>query len=588
MTKQITFTDYGITLKVEKGSTILEAARQAGIAVESPCNGTGTCGKCKLHATQLVPAEAVLIKKSIYSSKGGMEGYVLACQACIEEDLSVILGKKEETNLNILSEGRSFVPDVKSEISKQYDAAADHSLVLFHGQYPYAGADVPGPEESPEGVPGDKEPEESPEGVLLAREPGDTREQLYGVTIDIGTTTLVAALIDLSTGREEASESALNPQAHYGQDVLSRISMASEEKGLRTLYQEVIEEINRLIAVVAERRKVPTDQIYEVVFSGNTCMIHLATGVNPESLGRYPYTPVIRGGNLLTARSINVKIAPHGLVYLPPIISAYVGPDITSGVLAAQLDTLKGTTLFVDIGTNGEMVIARDGVLAATSTAAGPAFEGMNIEFGMRAADGAIEEMQVGDDGTVLLKTIGNAPASGICGSGLLDILGELTAHGVINKNGRFVDPEKTALPEELSRRLRKQNGKYVFGLSDTVYLTQKDVRQVQLAKGAVRSGIEFLMKHLGLAADQIDRVYIAGSFGYHLKSSSLLRIRMLPEEFEGKIEYIGNTSKTGGTAFLLNPEYRRKMEGLVRQIEYIELADDKDFQKVFVNSLLF
>lgn len=575
MTKQITFTDYGITLKVEKGSTILEAARQAGIAVESPCNGTGTCGKCKLHTTQLVPAEAVLIKKSIYSSRGGMEGYVLACQACIEEDLQVILGKKEETNLNILSEGRSFVPDVRSEISKQYDAAADCTRVLFHGQYPYAGTDVPGPEETPE-------------GVLLATEPGDTREQLYGVTIDIGTTTLVAALIDLSTGREEASESALNPQAHYGQDVLSRISMASEEKGLRTLYREVIEEINRLIAVVAERRKVPTDHIYEVVFSGNTCMIHLATGVDPESLGRYPYTPMIRGGNLLTAQSINVKTARHGLVYLPPIISAYVGPDITSGVLAAQLDTLKGTTLFVDIGTNGEMVIARDGVLAATSTAAGPAFEGMNIEFGMRAANGAIEEMQVRDGGSVFLKTIGNVPASGICGSGLLDILGELTAHGVINKNGRFVDPEKTALPEELSSRLRKQNGKYVFWLSDTVYLTQKDVRQVQLAKGAVRSGIEFLMKHLGLAADQIDRVYIAGSFGYHLKSSSLLHIRMLPEEFEGKIEYIGNTSKTGGTAFLLNPEYRRKMEGLVRKIEYIELADDKDFQKVFVNSLLF
>lgn len=546
-----------ITLDVEPGTSILEAAREAGIALESPCNGAGVCGKCRLYKTQIEPVSALLIKKCVYTDKNGDEGYVLACQACITDDIRIALEQKEEKDLKIVSDGRSFKLEIDSDIRKEYDPDDNRTQVYL----------------------GDEK---------IAVEEGNTEDLRYGVVIDIGTTTLVAALYDLVTGEELSSESALNPQALHAQDVLSRIKMASEPEGLKLLYNGVTEKINELTEVICRKVNVDPTYVYEIVYSGNTCMIHLATNVNPESMGKYPYTPVIRGGNFIRASDNGTKIAPEGRIYLPPIISSYVGPDITSGILASQIEKLPGITLFVDIGTNGEMAIGRNGELAVTSTAAGPAFEGMNIEHGMRAAEGAIEFFEISEDGRITMKTIGDKAPVGICGSGLLDIVGELVSCGAIGSNGKFAKPEKQPLPESVASRLVKMDGKTVFRLSDKVVLTQKDVRQVQLAKGAVRSGIEYLLKSLSIEAGEADRVLIAGSFGYHLRSKSLLSIGLLPAEFEGKIEYIGNTSKTGGQAFLLNPGYRSEMKDLVQKIKVEELANDENFEKIFVKALGF
>jgi uncharacterized 2Fe-2S/4Fe-4S cluster protein (DUF4445 family) len=267
-------------------------------------------------------------------------------------------------------------------------------------------------------------------------------------------------------------------------------------------------------------------------------------------------------------------------------MSAYVGADITSGILAAKLAELSGVTLFVDIGTNGEMVLAVNGQLTATSTAAGPAFEGMNIACGMRASRGAIEMVSLSGN-NIEIKTIANAPPAGLCGSGLLDVVGELAAHGGVDKNGRF--QVNGNLPNRPWKgQFGSLDGKLFFRIADPVYLSQKDVRQVQLAKAAVRAGIELMLRANGLAAAQVDRVLIAGSFGFHLRTASLIHLGLLPREFKDRVEFVGNTSKSGARAFLLNRRLRDELKQLVQRVRVLELANDPAFEKTFVQSLSF
>ena len=539
-------------IEITTGTTILEAARTAGLVIESPCNGNGTCGKCKVK----------LISGTREHVRGGEltpeePDAVLACLAKVYSDVEVELAAGHDShNIQILTHGHSW-RHIEREplIRKNFDEQADLTRI-------YAGA------------------------VLLGTEIGNTIEQNYGVALDIGTTTLVLSILDLNTGREDASVSALNPQSRHAQDVLSRIKFASDEEGLHFMYDLLIEAINKLLHEAVDKAGIHTGAIYEIVFSGNTCMLHLATKVNPRPLGMYPYTPQIQGGNVLNAADHHLDIASFGLIYLPPIFSAYVGADITSGILAAELWKLAGITLFIDIGTNGEMVLAVDGKMVTCSTAAGPAFEGMNIACGMRAAPGAVEKFEIAD-GECMVKTIGNLEAVGICGSGLLDIVGELVAHKFIGQNGKFIDPLQ-AEDSGLAGRCSKQEGKVIFKVTDTVYLSQKDVRQVQLAKGAIRAGIEAMLAHQGILAAAVGRVFIAGSFGYHLNVNSLINIGLLPEAFRDKTEFLGNTSKTGGQIFLLNKQAREVMETLVKEVEVLELATTANFDKTFVRCLNF
>ncbi|OPX43991.1 phenol hydroxylase P5 protein [Ruminiclostridium hungatei] len=555
---KVNFYPQGKSVTVEEGATILQAARKAGIVIESPCNGVGTCGKCKVRLDKESLNNVVAGGKHHLAKAEEEQGYVLSCEAKIYGNISVeATSNQRNSTLKILSKGQSFDISIKPLIKKEFFNTENYTKVFA----------------------GDKE---------LGVEYGDTREKCYGAVVDIGTTTLVAAVVNLKDGSEIGTASALNPQAVHAQDVLSRIKFSSEADGLYIMYSEVVREINSLIKEIVDSKGISNKNIYEVVFSGNTCMAHLVTNTNPQSLGKYPYTPEINGAVYLNAREHKIGISPIGIIYVPPIISAYVGADITSGVLASQLHEKKGITLFVDIGTNGEMVIAFDGNLSATSTAAGPAFEGMNITHGMRAGQGAIEFFEIDEPGGISTKVIGNTKASGICGSGLLDVVGELVAHGVINKNGKFVEPEASDLQSALKERLVKQEGKWIFKITDKVFLSQKDVRQVQLAKGAVRAGIEFLLESKGVKAGDVDKVLIAGSFGYHLRAKSLINIGLLPKEFDGKIEFMGNTSKSGGQAFLLNKTYRDQLEKIVKQVEVLELANFKGFDKVFVRCLGF
>lgn len=551
---QVYFKQAKIEIDVQNGTTLLDAARSAGVVIESPCNGSGTCGKCLV---KIAPDFLSHLNQKAGERSFQKPGHVLACQSRVMGDVTVdLIPDPQNRDLKILNDGQSIANVKNPYITKKYNRML-HSTVIYAG------------------------------GKLLGTESGNTVSKNYGVVADIGTTTLVVSLVDIAGGKELFSESALNPQASYAHDVLSRIQFATENNGLILLYQGVIQEINRLIRELAKKAGIANKHIYEIVFSGNTCMLHLAINKSPESLGKYPYRSQIQGGMFLKSVDYNLDIDEYGVVYLPPVISSFIGADITSGILACQLHDQKDTVLFVDIGTNGEMVLAVGGRLLASSTAAGPAFEGMNIQHGMRAENGAIDSFEIHKHG-LRMTAIGDLEAIGICGSGLLDIVAELVTHGIIDKNGKLKDAGSKDVPRFIKECLVTIDSKTVFQLSEKVWLSQKDIRQVQLAKGAIRSGIEFLLGEAKISAEDVQRVLIAGSFGYHLRVKSLIELGLLPEAFLNKVQMVGNTSKSGGQAFLLNQSYRNEMKELVKKVEVIELADFQDFNKVFVDCLGF
>ncbi|MDR0877770.1 MAG: ASKHA domain-containing protein [Treponema sp.] len=536
----ISFVNEKKSVSIPAGTTILEAARLAGVTIESPCDGIGSCGKCKV---------------------GTSGGVLLACQHHVQEDMDVLVKdySGENKSLQILAEGSNFDYAIQPFITKRVSGS---NTEVYGG------------------------------GGLLGIEEGDTASFVYGLAVDIGTTTLVTALVDLCSGKTLASESVLNPQSAYAQDVLGRIHFASKTEGLTVLYHAFTGALNAMILTLTKKTGVKSEHIYEAVYSGNTTMLHIACNVDPYSLGQFPYTPTLSGAEHRPAKDL--PISPFGLIWLPPIISAYVGADITSGILSSALDKKAGTTVFIDIGTNGEMVLAKDGRLAASSTAAGPAFEGMNISCGMRASQGAIESFSIADD-VANFNVIGDnagweetAAITGICGSGLLDIAGELVRTSLIGKNGRLTNPDNENCAPALMQKIRPHEGKNVFFITDTVYLSQKDIRQIQLAKGAIRCGIEMLLAHFNMNAGDVDTLEIAGSFGYHLNEASLLNIGLLPPAFVGKTAFVGNTSMSGAAAFLLNTGFRSQMAKLVKEIDVVELANDEKFEKNFIKHLSF
>ena len=550
------FTSHNKQIIVPEGTILLEAARQAGIFIESPCNREGTCGKCKvlLHPGFLAGVHHERGYHTL-AAEDEQAGYVLSCQLSIHGDISVDVPEKGQPLLKIVADGRCRSVKLDPVIEKTFDPRSETTAVTAGGE-------------------------------LLVTEIGDTTENLYGVAIDIGTTTLVVALIDLNTGETLGSNAALNPQALHAQDVLSRIKLGSTDEGLTLLHKELLQELNRMIGLLAASAKINRSTIYEAVLGGNTTMLTLAAGTSPSALGKYPYRVELDTTASFAASLLGLQIADHGQVWFPPVASAYVGADITAGIMAADLPRLKGVTLFVDIGTNGEMVLAENGKITATSTAAGPAFEGMNISSGMRAVAGAIEKVCL-SNGTVALHTISGACPLGLCGSGLLDAVAELAREEIIDRNGRFVKPasERFALWQG---NLEVEQGRTRFRLAENVLLTQQDIRQVQLAKAAVRAGIDMMLLSRSIDPEDVDRVYIAGSFGAHLRVSSLITLGLLPENFADRVEFLGNTSQSGAAAFLLNREIRIGAASMVERMTVLELSREDEFEQIFLKALAF
>lgn len=417
-------------------------------------------------------------------------------------------------------------------------------------------------------------------GYCKAFRPDPCEAGLYGVAVDIGTTTLVATLIALDTAKELLSLSCLNSQKAYGQDVITRIHYSSEKpEGVKILQQAIVGDLTRLIEQLCDQGGIDAVQIIRVTVGGNTTMIHLLLGIDPIGLAQAPYQPAFRGAVRIQAQELGLLLVEGAELYCLPAISAFVGGDITAGILACDLAKLQQSILFIDIGTNGEIVLSDKGELYCCSCAAGPALEGMNISCGMRAAEGAVEDLVI-TDGRVSYQTIGDAPAQGICGSGLLAAISELCRVGILHPTGRL-------LPHPLVEKIEDKKV-FVIDHQRELYLTQKDIRQVQLAKGAILSGVQALLEQARLSAHEVDRVMVAGQFGAHLKPQSIIGSGLLPAQWIDRISYVGNTSKAGAALCLLSEQERDKAQELMVDAVYIELSTLEGYEDRFVKCLGF
>jgi uncharacterized 2Fe-2S/4Fe-4S cluster protein (DUF4445 family) len=411
----------------------------------------------------------------------------------------------------------------------------------------------------------------------------------YGIALDIGTTSVVAELFDLADGKSMGIQSCLNPQTEFGGDVLTRIAFTSEhDAGTKLLQEKIVGCINQLIDQLVATKRLPREYIYTIVVAGNTTMLHLLLGISPHSLAQAPYRPVFTQQLEVNPAKVGLVIAPRGVITVLPSAAAFVGADIVAGLIALGLQRYPKTVLFIDIGTNGEIVVCKDGALVGTSSAAGPALEGMNITCGCRAEKGAVEGVTLLSDGTLKVEVIGNGEAGGLCGSGLIDLVAELVRCGVIESSGRFAKREKLA--PVLASRLMDIDGKPAFAVTEegSVFLSQKDVRQVQLAKGAIAAAIDLLLKELNLSFSDIEEVLVAGAFGFHLKPASLVGIGLLPLACRDNIRFVGNTAKEGAKAVLLNRQAGLEILEVARKIQIKELSLHPEFQDHYVKSLAF
>ncbi len=627
-TVKVIFSPSKISGMVPKGITILDAARSLGVDIEGPCGGTGKCGR-----------DLIQIRKE------GILRTVLACKTPIETDLDVVLPSHEKKALKI-------VEGFYAKGDRVYNIDPSVKKELMHDEQGLCFTKVYGNDD------------------LLFVENGDTKDQTCGIALDIGTTTLVASLVDLNSGTTLGSSSALNPLVYYGHDVMSRIKYAaSGQDGLLRMHRELVSTVNLLIKVLSSESAVRLENIYQIIGAGNTTMQHIFLNKEIKGIGEYPYQAKTLDTCTTTARELSIDIAANASVTTFPCISAYVGGDIVSGLLAIDIKSLEFPALFLDIGTNGEIALILKDKIFASSTAAGPCFEGMTISSGMRAGEGAIEHVRFEED--LFFDVIGNSQPTGICGSGLLDLVSELVRTGLVNPRGRlqahdnennitqqaatkFPLPSGNSLSILLSsnstsllsnpklippivrltlrqaqgevpgmvslsnhndevkggegeckdvcanekslhnntikhkKNLFEKGGKRHFRLTDSVSISQEDIRQVQLAKAAIRAGIEILLAMCTIKAEELKTIIIAGGFGYHLNERSLFAIGLLPEAKHAMLSFVGNSSLEGAVRVLLNKNMIKNAVQIARTAQVIELSQIPDFEGVFIREMHF
>ncbi len=436
-----------------------------------------------------------------------------------------------------------------------------------------------------------------PEGFVP--EPFDDKEYsetTYGVAFDIGTTTVVGMLWDLNQSRMVDSIAKTNPQGKYGADVISRITYASSsDENLNRIHQAIILCLNEMMDTFSKQYSFKRDQIHRITIVGNTTMGHLLLGIDPSSLARAPFEPAYEGAVTKNAEEMKLNCNPSAIVHVLPNIAGHVGADIVGMILAADLQNQKGLILAIDVGTNGEIVLCKDGKMLSCSTAAGPAFEGARIYHGMRASNGAIENVKINKN-AVTLKVIGNTVPIGICGSGLIDVMAQLFNNGIINFRGNLITRDTAEsegfAPAMLNRFRKKENGnEFVLHFGDDgkdIVINQKDIREVQLAKGAIWAGVQVLLHSLESSTKEIDRVLLAGAFGSYIDKNSALDIGLLPAVSVEKVEHIGNAAGVGSCMALLSSAVRKQGDFIAQSVGHVELASHPKFEKEYLLGMYF
>lgn len=578
------------------GENLLEILIENEIFVDNPCNGKGLCGKCKVRIIEgslpyMLDAEEKFLKKEEINS-----GVRLSCLVVPTEDITIELMQKDRKH-EVLTTGYmpkfKYNPSIRKEVFELKKPTLDNQVSFEDSICSTFGVErldlwiLQKPRITDEKVTGVFNCED-----LIGIEPGDTTNFIYGVAIDIGTTTVVTSLVDMKTGMELAIASMINPQKKFGLDVLTRITYEIENPACskEKLQYVIVSAINEMISDMCNDAQIDRKNIYEISIAANCTMMHFLLGVDATSIGNSPYAPTFLKSKNILAKDIGLKAAEGARLYCLPSVSAYIGADIVAGAYVCQLHKAEENILFIDIGTNGEIVLSNHGKLLSCSCAAGPALEGMNISSGMRAAEGAIEDLLISESG-IEIKVIGNQQPIGLCGSGILAAVKELIRTGFVKKNGAFIKKEELQVSDYRYNMIQLNGNKREFILKSTpeqILITQGDIRQVQLAKGAILSGFYALLKQADIDMSKLHKVMIAGQFGAHLPADSLVGTGILPEEIKEKLVYVGNASKSGAYMALMSSKVKEEIEELACKMDYMELGASEGYERLFAKCLQF
>ncbi len=602
---RLRFEPEGAEVRVPNGTPVFDAASWNGIAIDSTCGGHGTCKKCKVRVREgELPVSSV--DPRAFTADELRDGWRLACRAPAHGELvievpplqtrpkaalagvgrHVILRPSVQKRHLVLTE--PTMEDQRSDFERMQDALED---LAPHAGLPVLrtlGRVLRRADWDVTAVVCDEE--------LIDVEPGDTTARRFAIAFDLGTTTVVATLLDLETGTPAAVRSMLNRQQPFGADVITRISATMMDEGaLDTLQARAQETLAQLTEEVCAEARVDPGEVYEITLCGNVTMTQLALGIDPEPLSMAPFVVTTHNPPALAASDFGVPVHPRAPAFAFPSLGAYVGGDIVAGMLATGLTRDRRLRLFIDVGTNSEIALGNQDRVVATAAPAGPAFEAAQIRCGMRAADGAIEGVKIAD-GELTLEVIGDVAPVGMCGSGLVDCVAELVHAGLLDHSGRYATDEVAAeVAPGLADRLTFIGKERVFVMAwrgsdpaDSIFLSQRDVRELQFAKASIATGWTILLEELGATAADVGQVLLAGSFGAYLSPASAIRIGLVPRMALPRIVSAGNVAGEGAKIAALSLRERAEAEAIVREVRYVELSGRTDFNDRFIDQLAF
>ena len=609
-TVKVVILPLGIPVEAEKGQTLYEVFLKAGIEITTICGGSGKCGKCRVITDDYgfentsSPTDA---EKESLSAEELSRGIRLACQVEVQGNIEVYVPKESlNTRIRLQTEGIETGIAPSPLVRKYYAELPRPTLHNIEPDLerllePLSEIETHSPSLSPHLLRNLSETLrranwkvtttvwESRE--IIHVEEGNTTQHCYGFAFDLGTTKLASYLLNLATGETVATSSMVNPQVSHGEDVMTRIQHAMKgEKERDEIQDKIVDGINQLIAECCEKGGVDPHHVYEVAIVGNTAMHHLLLGITSKYLASSPYVPAVKGSLNIRARELKLDVNPEANIHFLPLIAGFVGSDCVANIFATGILEEEDLSLLLDIGTNTEVVIGNKDRLLACSCASGPAFEGAHIKHGMKASGGAIEHVKIDPNNLdVFLRTIDDVEPRGLCGSGIVDAIAEMLRVGIINKEGtmRLVEGSHIVKVNDADEKefvIVKAEG----GSHRDIVVSQKDVREIQLAKGAIRAGIDILMQEMGVEPEQIKRVYLAGAFGTYIDSASARAIGMIPNFSPTIITSIGNAAGTGARMALISSLARETCEVISRNVEYVELGVHPDFQSIFIRSLNF
>jgi len=600
---KVSVSPFDLSVDIEPGSTVLDALNILGVPIEVICGGKGTCGKCKIiieNQENVSPLSEM--ERKLLSDKELCEFFRLACLVIVEGDVSVFVPEFSlQRELRILTKGDTVdvvldPPVKKVNMLLPKPVLGDHvsyeELIVSGLGFDDGRIDYMAIKDISETI---KSSNFDVDVVYVNKDvvrvtPHHNPGRIFGLAMDIGSTTVVVYLMDLQTGKMVDAESMLNPQVKYGEDVISRITYAIQY-GIKDVHDIIIKGINTMITTLCQRNNLDPMEIPELTVVGNTAMHHIFMNIQPKSISLSPFTPTIKRSLDVKARDLGICINPSANIHVLPVIAGFVGADTIGVLMATDMFHNEHMSLAIDVGTNGELVLGNKDKMVSCSCAAGPALEGGEIKFGMRASPGAIEDIKINKYTLEAeYKTIKNKKPVGICGSGIIDAVAEMLKIGMVNSTGRFVDLG--------SNRIRKDPAtgmlEYVLewaenaGIDEDIVITAGDVREVQLAKGAILAGAQILVDKLGMTFNDLDKIYLAGAFGNYIDIENAVRMGLLPDIPLERIKSVGNAAGEGAKLSLLSNRKRVEENKLSKMVHYIELASHEDFQTIFVDCLNF